>query len=58
VPHLGRFSFVMGEPITFSPSEQNDDDPGRLRRVRREVEGALHELIECELAKRAGIDLG
>jgi hypothetical protein len=32
-------------------------DPATLRQLRHEVEGALHELLEIELARRAGIDL-
>jgi hypothetical protein len=34
------------------------DDEEVVRRTRREVEGALHELIEAELAKKAGVDPG
>lgn len=56
VPHRTRFRFVLGEPIDPGPSE-DAERPERLRRVRREVAGALHELIENELARRAGIPL-
>ena len=34
------------------------DDPATLRHLRREIEGALHELIEEELARRAGFAQG
>ena len=49
-PHLVPLRYVIGEPIDAGTS----DDPARLRRIRREVEGALHELIEEELARRSG----
>jgi 1-acyl-sn-glycerol-3-phosphate acyltransferase len=58
IPHLVRLRFVFGEPIPPpSPPELADDDVA-VRRLRHEVEGAIHELIERELAHRAGIDLG
>lgn len=51
--HLHRASlrFVIGEPI--------DVPDGRdVKSVRREVEGALHEIIEEALAKRYGVSCG
>jgi 1-acyl-sn-glycerol-3-phosphate acyltransferase len=51
VPHLSRLTFVFGEPIQPPHSETD------VRRFRREVEGALHELMERELAARAGIEI-
>ena len=57
IPHLVRFRFVMGEPIEPKASPEQAGDPVVLRRLRREVEGALHELFENELAKRAGIEV-
>jgi len=51
LPHRVHLRFVVGEPIAPRGSE---DDPAALRSVRREVEGAIHELIEDELARRAG----
>jgi 1-acyl-sn-glycerol-3-phosphate acyltransferase len=57
IPHLVRFRFVVGEPIEPSAPPEKADDVVALRRLRHEVEGALHELIESELAKRAGIDV-
>lgn len=44
--HLRRLRFVFGDPVPTCES----DDP---RRVRREVEGALHEIFEDELLRRA-----
>jgi 1-acyl-sn-glycerol-3-phosphate acyltransferase len=56
IPHRSRMRFVIGEPIT-PPPPASADDPHAVRRMRREVEGALHEIIEAELARRAGIEL-
>ena len=53
IPHLVPFKFVIGEPIP----PPTDLDQRTMRRYRHEVEGALHELIETELAERAGIAL-
>jgi 1-acyl-sn-glycerol-3-phosphate acyltransferase len=56
VPHFRHLRYVIGEPI--EPPACAEADHATLKRVRREVAGALHELIEEELAHRAGIDLG
>ena len=58
IPRRSRFRFVFGEPIETGAEPAQCDDPKVLRRVRHEVAGALHELIENELARRAGIDVG
>jgi 1-acyl-sn-glycerol-3-phosphate acyltransferase len=58
IPHLVRLRFVLGEPIVPDAPPEKAGDEVVLRRLRREVEGALHELIENELARRAGIDTG
>ncbi len=57
IPHLVPLRFVFGEPIELRASPEQADDHALVRRLRREVEGALHELIENELARRVGIDL-
>jgi 1-acyl-sn-glycerol-3-phosphate acyltransferase len=57
IPHLVRLCFVFGEPIPPRARPEEANDPAVLRRVRHEVEGALHELIENELARRSGIDI-
>ncbi len=57
IPHLVRLSFVFGDPISPRASPEQADDPDVLRSVRHEIEGALHELIETELARRAGIEM-
>ena len=51
-----KLRYVLGEPIAPLLLPGESEDAG-LRRVRREVEGALHELFERELASRAGIAL-
>lgn len=57
VPRRTSLRFVVGEPIVPPPIDAIDD-PAVLRCFRREIAGALHELIDNELARRAGIDLG
>ncbi len=57
IPHRARLKYVFGEPVTMDYGKDACDRPEVLRKVRREVAGALHELIENELAKRAGIPL-
>ncbi len=51
VPHLRALSFVIGEPIPVDDATTDED--GHVRRLRREVEGALHEIFEDELTQRA-----
>jgi len=53
IPHRVPLRYVVGEPI--STEGIDGADAGARLRVRREVEGALHELIEGELARRSGI---
>jgi len=57
IPHLVKLRFVVGDAIEPPAPSIHGDDTAAVRRFRREVEGALHELIECELAHRAGIEL-
>ncbi len=57
IPRRAHLRFEVGEPIDLRIAPDEADDVARLRRARREVAGALHELIETELARRAGIDL-
>src|SRR5690606_32719484 len=58
VPHRASLRFVIGEPITPPLAVEGPDERASLERFRREIAGALHELIDNELARRAGIDLG
>jgi 1-acyl-sn-glycerol-3-phosphate acyltransferase len=54
IPHFVRMKFMVGEPIP-PPSSVCGSEDVLVHRMRREVEGALHELFEHELATRAGI---
>ncbi len=56
IPHLVKLRYVFGEPIA-PPAADLSEDPATLRRFRHEIGGALHELIDQELAKRAGISI-
>jgi 1-acyl-sn-glycerol-3-phosphate acyltransferase len=53
IPHLAPLRYVVGEPISVAGVDP--DDHSALHRLRREVAGALHELIEDELARRVGV---
>ena len=57
IPHRVHLKYVFGEPIFPRFSIDHENDLKALRSMRHEVEGALHEMIEQELAKRVGIDL-
>jgi 1-acyl-sn-glycerol-3-phosphate acyltransferase len=57
IPHLTSLRFIVGEPIQPKLPREHAEDIRALRPLRREVAGALHELIENELARRAGIEL-
>jgi 1-acyl-sn-glycerol-3-phosphate acyltransferase len=54
IPHLVHMKFVLGEPIP-PPATREATDEAVVRRLRREVEGALHEMFEHELAQRIGL---
>ncbi|MFT3924163.1 MAG: lysophospholipid acyltransferase family protein [Myxococcales bacterium] len=58
IPRLVRMRFVFGEPIAPRGEAASVHEFPLVRAMRREVEGALHELIELELARRLGVDLG
>jgi 1-acyl-sn-glycerol-3-phosphate acyltransferase len=55
IPHLVQMKFVLGEPIPPPATADASDDDLVVRRLRREVEGALHEMFEHELARRIGL---
>lgn len=55
IPHRAHLKFVIGEPISVD-GRGEASDPAVLRSLRRETEGALHELIEEELAHRVGFE--
>jgi 1-acyl-sn-glycerol-3-phosphate acyltransferase len=58
IPHLVRMKFIIGEPIPAPVPTEGADEEVAVRRLRREVEGALHEMFEHELANRVGIPFG
>jgi 1-acyl-sn-glycerol-3-phosphate acyltransferase len=55
MPHFRALHFVIGEPIPVDDlgHDVGQDDEHLVRRLRREVEGAIHEIFERELAQRA-----
>ena len=55
IPHLRRLTYVVGEPIPPRAPREDAENTDVLTRVRHEVAGALHELIETELAARSGV---
>ncbi len=56
LPRKVQIDFRIGEPVTI-PSDADPEDFQIVRRLRREIEGALHEEIENELAARAGLQI-
>ena len=57
VRHVRRahLTFIFGDPIVFDVDPAKCDDPPTLKRARHEIEGALQELIDEELARRAHV---
>jgi 1-acyl-sn-glycerol-3-phosphate acyltransferase len=55
-PRLRPLHFTLGEPVAPPAQPELAGDACVVRRLRREVEGALHELIEMELAQRLGME--
>jgi 1-acyl-sn-glycerol-3-phosphate acyltransferase len=58
IPRIVPWRFVLGEPVLPRYAPGAASDRAALRSLRREVEGALSELIDAELCRRQGIDLG
>ncbi len=56
LPHRAPIRYVVGEPIPVTGPAIDDgtDDQSTVRRLRREVEGALHEMFEERLARQVG----
>jgi len=59
IPHLAALAYVVSDAvpmpmISFSSSESEDAREQAIRRIRREVEGALHEIFEERLTSRLG----
>lgn len=57
VPHLVPLQFRIGAPIAPRYARASSVDEVACTSMRREVEGALHEMLEEALARRAGINL-
>jgi 1-acyl-sn-glycerol-3-phosphate acyltransferase len=57
-PHRVHLRYVVGEPVSPLFGPECADDPRALRTMRLLVEGALHELLDRELALRAHISMG
>jgi 1-acyl-sn-glycerol-3-phosphate acyltransferase len=55
LPKRVSLEFVIGEPLTCGTGPDRYTDDATVRRYRHEVAGALHELIDVALARRAGI---
>jgi 1-acyl-sn-glycerol-3-phosphate acyltransferase len=55
-PRRVPLEYVIGDPVPPGLGPECQDDEVALRRVRHEVAGALHELLDSALARRAGID--
>jgi 1-acyl-sn-glycerol-3-phosphate acyltransferase len=57
IPHSVHLRVVLGEPIDVNGRGSADEERA-ARSIRREVEGAIHELLEEELARRAHFPYG
>jgi 1-acyl-sn-glycerol-3-phosphate acyltransferase len=53
IPHRVHLRYVLGPPVVPAGPPEAANDIEVLRRTRREIEGALHEIFEQELAVRA-----
>lgn len=53
IPHPTKIRYVVAEPIPTDGSRGRDTECA-VRRLRREAEGALHEIFEERLASRVG----
>lgn len=54
IPHFPRLRYIVGEPIEAKIQAEETEDHA-VRRLRREVRGALEELIDEALAERVGV---
>lgn len=53
IPHRAHLRYVIGEPIA-TDRLPGEDEEAATRRIRREVRGSIEEIIDDELAARAG----
>jgi 1-acyl-sn-glycerol-3-phosphate acyltransferase len=58
IPHRVRLRYIFGDPLLPRATPAQVDDVDLVRRTRLEVQGALEELIDNELARRAGFPVG
>ncbi|HVW24462.1 MAG TPA: 1-acyl-sn-glycerol-3-phosphate acyltransferase [Polyangiaceae bacterium] len=56
IPRMVQLRYVFGEPIPPRFGADEAENEAAVKSLRHEIEGALHELIETELARRAGIE--
>jgi 1-acyl-sn-glycerol-3-phosphate acyltransferase len=56
IPHRVALRYVFGEPVMPLEHACSDDETS-VKRLRHEVEGALQELLDEELARRAGVSV-
>lgn len=56
-PHRVKLRYVIGEPIAPIHARSAAEDPRALRTERLLIEGALHELIDRELARREHVSM-
>jgi 1-acyl-sn-glycerol-3-phosphate acyltransferase len=56
IPRMVKLRYVVGDPIPPRFAADQAENPAAIKSLRHEIEGALHELIETELARRAGIE--
>lgn len=53
IVHRSHLRYVVGEPIETAPRPGEEEETA-VRRVRREIRGAIEEILDEELAARAG----
>ncbi len=57
IVHPVKLRYAIGEPLVLPATPEQEDDPQVVRRCRFEIEGALQELIDLELARREGFEI-
>ena len=60
IPHFTPIRYLVGEPIPVpaATADGAPQDEASMRRLRREVEGAIHEMFEERLASEVGFPAG
>lgn len=57
IVHPVKLRYAIGEPLVLPATPEQEHDPQVVRRCRFEIEGALQELIDLELARREGFEV-